>query len=78
MTAPLKVSLAQQLEEIDYELEKRKKNRPLPIKATEHDFHVTRLQAVRRSLAFIFDNKEAFLKFVEQEKATHMQRDVGG
>lgn len=62
----LKVSLAQQLEEVDRVLKELRNNKPR-IGGADINYFISRMEAVRRSLTFIAEHKDTFLKLVEQE-----------
>lgn len=66
MTAQLKFSVAQQIEQIDLELATYAKQKPLH-RSSQYEFYIARLQAVRRSLMFIEAHKQTFLDLVAKE-----------
>jgi hypothetical protein len=77
MTEPtkLKISLAQQLEEIDLCI---KDVNAWPYKrrdSSEFRLRVDRLAACRRSLAFIAEHKDEYLAFVEKKGDTGQLRE---
>lgn len=68
-----KISLGQQIEEVDYELGQRAKVYPRlaakePGRRSELDYHVRRMQAARATLAWLQENEEAIRAWVEAQR----------
>lgn len=74
MTAILKTSIAQQIEEIDLCL-RELNEMPQRQKQGDWRLRVQRTEAIRRSLRFIEDHKQTFLDLVAKEGPKEMVRN---
>lgn len=74
VTAQLKVSLSQQIEEVDLNL-KELNEMPQRQKQGDWRLRVQRTEAIRRSLRFIEDHKAEFMALVEQKGKPEMVRN---
>lgn len=74
MTAQLKTSLSQQIEEIDLCL-RELNEMPQRQKQADWRLRVQRTEAIRRSLRFIEDHKAEFMALVEKKGQPEMVRN---
>lgn len=74
MTAILKTSLAQQIEEIDLCL-RELNEKPQRQKQADWRLRVQRTEAIRRSLRFMEDHKQTFLDLVAKKGPQEMVRN---
>lgn len=79
--APRKVSLDQQIDEIDYELKQRASVYPRiasshPSRKSELEYHVTRMEAVRASLLFLREHEPTIREAIAAKKAAGPDRTL--
>lgn len=67
------LSIGQQIEEVEYELAQRERVYPRivakePRRRSEMAYHVARMEAVKRSLEWLRDNRPAIVEAMKQKR----------